>query len=424
MSSERGQATLEYVAVIALVTVIVAVGSVATYAPGYANATVGGFRKALCIVAGRECRSLDEQPCVVRSQSADKTLSADIAFVRLQDGRLLLQERLSDGRIRITVTDKSKAGGEVGIGVDADVHLGPLELDASLQANATLLGLYGRGKTYVVRDAGAARKLVRRIEDDRAPEPEVSFHEGGLELDGSATAGVEASVGGKVSGGKQDKKDAKDEDAKDDGTEVGTSALAEAKVGVTAALTRAIGRRVNHRTGETTWYLAADNQVGASAGVTRVGEANAAARGAGMVTVTTDRKGRPVDVGFLGAYSASAGYAMKSGPNGAVGTGRHEVEIHADPDDPAILAALGAWRGSPASPAAMSDLVRSLHDNGRVDKRTYVVDDDEKGASGSIALGLKLGGGYTERTERARLTQASTKPPGGIWERRFDCVEA
>ena len=173
MSSERGQATLEYVGVIAVVVLVVAVGSVAMSAPGYVNATVGGVRKALCIVTGRECRSLEERPCVVRSRSNDKTVSANIAFIRLQDGRLLLQERLSDGRIRITVTDKAKTGGELGIGVGADVNLGPLKLDASLQANATLLGLYGRGKTYVVRDAGQAQRLVARIEDDDAPDPDI-----------------------------------------------------------------------------------------------------------------------------------------------------------------------------------------------------------------------------------------------------------
>lgn len=424
LTDERGQSALEYVALMALLAVLATAAGAAVMAPAYVNAAMGGFQRALCIVTGRECRSLDEQACVVRSNSERQTLTATIAFVRLEDGRLLLQERLSDGQIRITVTDTSGIGGEIGIGASAGVDLGGVKLDASAVANASLLGLYGRGKTYVARTGGEAQRLVRQIESGDARDADVTFHEGGLRGHASASTGVGAGIGGAPKGKppKDDQEDAEDAS----GAEFSSDPVAEVSAGVRASLGRAVGHRKDRRTGETTWYLRADHEVSASAGASVVGGggagAEAAARANGVLSVTTDRRGRIVAVGALATYGAGAGYTVSGGPSGAVGGRRHEIEVTADPDDPTILAALRGFGDGP-SPSALKTLTRAVYDHGRVDRRAYEVGGDSKGAGGSLALGAKVGAGYAQATENARLVEASTRPPGGVWERRFGCLE-
>lgn len=426
ITGERGQSTVEYVALMALLAVLVVGVGAAAMAPTYVNAAMGGFQRALCIVTGRECRSLTEQACVVRSNSESNTLTATIAFVRLEDGRLLLQERLSDGRIRVTVTDASGIGGEVGVGASAGVNLGGVKLDASAVANASLLGLFGRGKSYTVRDAGAAQRLVKQIESGDARDADITFHEGGLRGNASASAGVEASIGGTAGKSKGKGKDDAGEQERD-GAEVSSDPIAEVSAGLRASLTRAIGHRRDRRTGETTWYLRADNEVSASAGATSGivsggAGAEASAHANGVLSVTTDRRGRAVAIGALATYGAGAGYSVSGGPSSSAGGRRHEIEVMADPDDPTILAALRAFGDGPGT-SSLKALTQAVYDRGRIDRRAYEVGGDSRGVGGSVALGAKVGAGYEQATEQARLVDARTRPPGGVWEDRFDCMD-
>ncbi|MFA9271365.1 MAG: hypothetical protein ACEQSX_11515 [Baekduiaceae bacterium] len=432
LTDERGQSTLEYVAVVALLAVLVTAVGAAAMAPTYVNAAVGGFQRALCIVTGRECRSLDEQACVVRSNSERNALTATIAFVRLEDGRLLLQERLSDGRIRITVTDTNGIGGEVGVGVTAGVNLGGLKLDASAAANASLLGLFGRGKSYTVRNAGEAQRLVRQIESGDARDADVTFHEGGLRGNASASADLEASIGGTVDGGKSGKrkrkgKEGEDGSSEEKGKEFNSHPVAQASAGVEASLEAAVGHRKDRRTGETTWYLRGDAEVSASASasVMAAGKAGAEApaNAGGVLSITTDKRGRIVAIGALATYGAGAGYSVSGGgPSGSVGGRRHEVEVTADPDDPAIFEALRAF-GEGKDPSTLKALAQAVYDHGRIDRRSYEVGGDSDSAGGSVALGAKVGAGFEHATQNTRLVDAQTRPPGGVWEQRFDCLE-
>lgn len=423
LTSDRGQSTVEYVGVLALLVVIISAAGATAMAPTYANAAIGGFQRALCIVTGRACRSLDEQACVVRSNGEGHTLSATIFFVRLEDGRLMLQERLSDGRIRITVTSKSGIGGEMGVGASAGVDFKGVRLDASAKANAALLGLVGRGKVYIARDAGEAQRLVRAIEDDKAREPDASFYEGGLRGEASATASAGAGLGGKDKDRDTDKDGDPGEEEK---RESSTSPAAETEASLGTTLEGAVGHRVDRHTGETTWYLRADAEAtaSASASVIGVGKAGASASSniTGLVRVITDRRGRVVEVGALATYGGGAEYEVTNGPKGKAGGNRREIEITADPDDPSILAALGDLRRHPGA-GAMKALTTAIYERGRVDRRTYEAGSDHDGINGSVALGAKVAAGYDQTSEHAKLIDAETRPPGGLWEKRFDCVD-
>lgn len=424
LTDDRGQSSIEYVAVLAVVAALVTAAGAATFAPTYVNAAWGGFQRALCIVTGRECRALEQQACAVRSNSESSTFTASIGVVRFEDGRLLLQERLSDGTIRITVTDRTGLGAEVEAGITAGVSYKGLKIDAGAMANASLLGLFGRGKTYVVSDAGAAQRLIRQVEDGNAREADVTFHEGGLRGSASASASAGASIGGSAGG--RGKDDDGEEGEEDDRAEFSSDALAEVGADVQATLERAVGHRKDRRTGETTWYLRADNEVSASAGASVIAagkaKAEAAAHANGLLSVTTDKRGRIVAVGGVGSYGAGAGYDVTNGPSGSTGGRRHEVEVTADPDHPLILDALRRFGREPG-PGSVTALTKAIYEYGRIDRRSYEVDDDSEGIGGSVALGAKVGAGYEKATEQTRLVAASTRPPGGVWEDRFDCVD-
>ena len=57
LRAERGQATIDYVALVAVVAAVLAAGGAATAiaAPGVANAVLGQVRHALCVVGGGPC---------------------------------------------------------------------------------------------------------------------------------------------------------------------------------------------------------------------------------------------------------------------------------------------------------------------------------------------------------------------------------
>jgi hypothetical protein len=39
-----------------------------------------------------------------------------------------------------------------------------------------------------------------------------------------------------------------------------------------------------------------------------------------------------------------------------------------------------------------------------------------------MSFGARIGGEYDHAIERSRLLAASSRPPGGLWEPRLDCL--
>src|SRR5215210_742342 len=125
-----GQGTVEYVAILALVAVVLAaaVAGAAGLAPGVGNAVVGQVRHALCIVAGRACVEHEAaRPCVVRTARDERSETVSVGFVQLGADRLVLRERLSDGTLRLTVLNRGQAGASAGAG--SNVRVGGLDVD-------------------------------------------------------------------------------------------------------------------------------------------------------------------------------------------------------------------------------------------------------------------------------------------------------
>jgi hypothetical protein len=65
-----------------------------------------------------------------------------------------------------------------------------------------------------------------------------------------------------------------------------------------------------------------------------------------------------------------------------------------------------------------------IRQRAHLDVRTYNTDSRASGAAVGISGGVRLGGEYDHVVDRSRLLSASSRPPAGLWERRFDCVAA
>src|ERR1700750_611102 len=106
MHHARGQGTVEYIAVLLLVTLVLGGGTAAASSGAGADITTAvphQVMRALCIVTGGNC-DRDTAPCVTGSATDAKSWSATVAVVRLGHGRVLVRERRSDGTETVTLT--------------------------------------------------------------------------------------------------------------------------------------------------------------------------------------------------------------------------------------------------------------------------------------------------------------------------------
>src|SRR5690349_16734557 len=118
LRDDDGQATVDYVAVIAVLALLIGAASAvaAGGAPSITNAVLGQVRRALCVVSGRACPAERQLPCVVAGDRRAVHTAVSVALLRVDRDRILLRERLSNGKVRLTVTRRSAAGVEGGIG--------------------------------------------------------------------------------------------------------------------------------------------------------------------------------------------------------------------------------------------------------------------------------------------------------------------
>ena len=120
--SIAGQASAEYVALLAVVGAIVA-GAAAVGSPPLAGLGVAAaVRHGICLVAGgvctpREARAAGLAPCLVHARTDRERLGGRLLVVRLGRGDALLVERRSDGSAAVSFTDGASGGATVGVGL-------------------------------------------------------------------------------------------------------------------------------------------------------------------------------------------------------------------------------------------------------------------------------------------------------------------
>jgi hypothetical protein len=404
MQSERGQATLDYVALLAMGALLLAAAAAVAGAgaPGVANGVLAQFRSALCVVSGTACLPAARRPCTVASTRDARHVAVSLALVRLDDDRIVLRERLSDGTIRLTVAQRGGAGVEVGAGGGARLELRGRSVGADREARAGVQGVLGGGEVFYAHGEPEADALLRAIRRPRlgggGPRAREVFVEGGVR----GLASVD--LGGARAAGQLD--------------------------GIADAM---LAARRDRRNGELQISLGAG---GAGAGLVAIamGGNAGALDGQAVLVLMLDRRRRPVELALSASGSVAAGgllpAALARPLEQAAGRGtalnaagrRWELGARVDLRDPHVAAAWTAFRREPASPAAIRGLGEQLRDRAVMDVRTYRLDSSSDGVAVAAALGLRVGGELEHTIDRSRLLAAATRPPFGMWEARGDCV--
>jgi hypothetical protein len=404
MRSERGQATIDYVALLAVAGVLLAAAATVTAAaaPGVANGALGQLRHALCVVGGAVCPVPVRSPCTVASTRDVRHVAVNLALVRLDDDRTVLREQLSDGTIRLTVAQRGGAGVEVGAGGGARLDVRGRSVGLDRQARAGVQGVVGYGEVFYARDereAGALLRALRRPRLGGGPRAREVFVEGGVRGLGSVDVSGLGALGGQLDG------------------------IADAM----------LGARRDRRTGALQISLGA-GAAGAGLVMIALGGSAGALDGQVVLGLALDRRRHPVELSLAASGSVTAGGVLPPGlarPLGRTaargdarnaGGRRWELGAHVDLRDPDVAAAWSAFRRAPASAAAIRGLGEQLRDHAVLDVRSYRLDSSSEGGEVAAALGPRVGGEFEHTIYRAKLVAAATRPPFGLWEARVDCV--
>lgn len=397
MRCSRGQATVDYVALIAVVAVVLtlALAFATAGAPGIVNAVARQFRHALCAVGGGSCPDLRPRPCTVASRRDTRHYAVSILVVRVDDDRYVLREVMSDGTIRLTTARSGAFGGEVAVGGRAKLMVKGREVGMTDELRAGVQAVLASGRTFVARDAREAAAVMRAIGDDRRSPAREVFYEGGVR--GVVTLGVGSSVAG-----------------------ASLRALSGAMVG---------GRR-DKRTGDVTLTV---NAGGSAWGALTVGLGGAIGTTDRAMTLglTLDRHRRPIELSLSASGALAAGAAPPPGlamvPRAMAmsvdgGGRRWELAARLDPRDPLVAAAWRRFRDDPADSGAIRALGEAIRDRAHLDLRMYRTRSTSTGAAAGIGQVVQISGEYDHTVENSRLLAASSRPSGGLWEQRFDCV--
>jgi hypothetical protein len=416
-----GQASAEYVALLAVVGVALAGAAAVGSVPALAAQVAGAVRHGICLVAGGICspgaaRAAGLAPCLVHARAERERLGGRLLVVRLGRGDALLVERRSDGSAAVSFADGGGAGASLGVGLQLLGHGAKARGGAGLQFTA--------GRTWEFPTFVAAARFVRRWGrtetltgevrgilpgGDRPPPPDSRYIEGG------GFAEFAAALGGPA------------------GTGVGM----RGEVGAVA------GRRVG-RDGREIWYDRVDAETAGRLGLV-LGAIEEHHAGEAALEVTVVR-GRPVEL-RLRAAARVHGELAPPGPVTSMqdlsarlrrvartpgGHGRRlEAEVSLDLTDPAnrraLVGVVDVLRLRVA-PADWDDRVRALaarlDADGAVDVRLLRVGLEERDLGADAALGLGVGASY-DRTEEVRdLMRAWSLRAGGTLQEREDCVPA
>jgi hypothetical protein len=151
-----------------------------------------------------------------------------------------------------------------------------------------------------------------------------------------------------------------------------------------------------------------------------------------MLGLTLDRHRRPTELSFSAGGALAAGAALPPGLARALGSAtaasmstggrRWELAARLDLRDPAVAAAWARVRHDPGSGDGIRALGAMIRDRAYLDVRTYRTSGSYDGAAAGLSGGLRIGGEYDHTIDRSRLLAASSRPPGGLWEPRLDCV--
>lgn len=442
MRCERGQASIEWVAVLALVAAVfaVAVAIKADVAASTANRLTGAVRLALCAVTGQTCADVVLQPCTVRENGKEATVSAQVLFVRAGARGAITRVVRSDGTIEVTFVEGLEPGVGLALGAQGYVSAGRRRYGAAAFTAAEVRALGERARTWAVPDEQAAAALERKL-------LEVATGRGA-----SAVAGTLPGIGSAVAAVQElvDRGQGVDLPAPTSTTlrggltaeagAAGRTPLWGAKLTGELKLARVLGWTRDHKTGgqvvslELGQDLAVELGVVAGAGWSRA-----------VLRVGVDRDGRPATLettialegqgrldgaaiaGRLGlpqAVGDRVKAALAGGGAAAEATAR--LDLTAPVNAELVGRLLDAMRGGHAgiAAAAVRTLATRLVADGGLDVQLFGADRATYGGGATVAAGVKAGIDAEVVTSTRMLQGAWSRPAGGVWEQRADCLPA
>ena len=162
--SERGQASAEYVAVVALATLAFVIAGAVAGLGEIPAAVASTMRTGICIVAGDICRDSDAraaglQPCTVEDRSEGGATTVSVGWFRLGGADGVLVAQRSDGSVVVT---KSKQG-RGGVGAGAGLESTPLGIHVGV--SGTLDFVISGGSAWEFPDAAAAGRFLAGADD-------------------------------------------------------------------------------------------------------------------------------------------------------------------------------------------------------------------------------------------------------------------
>jgi hypothetical protein len=420
--SAGGQGTIEYVALVALVAVVLALAAGLT-SGGVGGQVLAGLQRGLCRVALADCPPPepprpDLAACPLERSTRTEELATTIAVVRLGTSGTLSATRTSDGRVTVTLAHGNAAGGELGLG--ARLRIGRRTLGGGARAGAGIA--WTSGRSWAFESEAAARRFI-------------------------ATYGRKATIGGQLLDGVRSRcsvlcdaigwrPHAELPEPDEIFAEAGPTATLTASLGLGARAgvdaKALLGRRVR-RDGGRTWYV----KLGAvaTAALELPGSELAAGTGGGAVlSYELDAAGRPraLGVALAGEMRGRAQTARALGSARAslgVGTGLLvELEATLDLRDPANRAAAADLLDVATDPRALLHRARILGEriarHAQLDRRFFAASRTASGLGAGVALGAKLDGGLERTTDGLRLLGAETRLPGLPFLPRDDCRPA
>ena len=424
---ERGQAALDYLALVAVAAgALAAAGSVWPGTEAGA-AVVRQLERALCVVRGGDCER-DRAPCVTRARQTATRVQAHVLAIRIGAGTVALVEERSDGAIAVTRLQEADLGADLRVGLGAGLRAGDVALAIGGEARAALLAHARSAKTWHVRSAAQAGRLLDQLAERtrlvRATAP-----------DGSWTWLPQ-----------RPRIPPPAESASDRGWSVTLAGTGRAGKVADGALTLragdAYGARTLHGSGRRVLYVRRSQGFDAALGGGPGGRLLRRTAGAAterVYGIEVDAHGEPVDLSIVvsGALTRSgdlpddvqeaAGLLIR-----ARGSGRRffEVERHLDLTQTANLAAAREFLRHATHPrprfgdavAVSAALDERLRDAGTIHARVYEVGESRRGLGGHATLGVKVAGSVERYARTSRLVAALTRAAGAPWVTRGDCL--
>lgn len=414
-----GQASAEYVALLAVVCAVVAGAAAVGSVPGLASGVVGAIRHGVCRVAGGICtageaRAAGLDPCLVAARTERERLAMRVLVVRVGRDDVLLVQRRSDGSAAVSFADGRAAGVSAGLGLQFAGRGASARGSAGLQ--------FTSGETWEFASVAQAVRFARRWAGSESLGGELrGLVPGGDERPKADSRYEEGGAYGEVAGAL--------------GGDLGAEAHAEGRV--------VMGRRIE-RGGRVTYYDRIGAETGGHLGLL-LGTLERHDAGELALEVTTVH-GRATELRVRGALRVHGDLSppasattlgdlvsiLRSEPPEPGGSGRRiEAEVSLDLTDPANRRALAGFLEIAAlrvPPSAWGVRVRALAHRldvaGAVDVRVFRVAVAERELGADAWFGLGAGVGYDHTAEARELVRAWSLPPGGALREREDCLPA